>query len=117
MLCGTGDAGKGKDEKPLDEKTMARWRTQAVEWLKAGLAQSSKQAETGKPEDKSLVGQTLQDWKSNADLAGIREETVLKRLPDDDQKACRASGRRSMHCSKRLKAAEATPPSPLGTAP
>ena len=75
VLCGTGSAGTGKDEKPLDEKTKARWRTQAVEWLKAGLAQSSKQAETGKPEDKSLVGQTLQDWKSNADLAGIREET------------------------------------------
>jgi Flp pilus assembly protein TadD len=82
-------AGKGIDEMPLDEKTKAHWRNQAVEWLKADLGQSSKQAGTGKPEDKSLVGQTLREWKSQADLAGIRDDTAVNRLAEDEQKACR----------------------------
>jgi hypothetical protein len=34
--------------------------------------------------------QTLQRWKADPDLAGIREEPALARLPADEQKACRA---------------------------
>ena len=34
--------------------------------------------------------QTLQHWKSDRDLAGIREGTTLAKLPEDERKACRA---------------------------
>jgi hypothetical protein len=36
------------------------------------------------------VSQTLRHWKVDSDLAGIRDETALKALSEDEQKACRA---------------------------
>jgi hypothetical protein len=74
----------------LNEPEKARWRARAIDWLKADLAFWTKQAQTGKPEVKSRVGQSLQRWKADTDLAGIRDETAIKALPDDEQKACRA---------------------------
>jgi hypothetical protein len=83
-------AGKGEDKPPLDEPEKARWRKQALDWLKADLAFWARQAETGKPDAKALVSQQLQHWKADTDLASIRDETAIKALPDDEQKACRA---------------------------
>jgi serine/threonine-protein kinase len=83
-------AGKGDDKPPLDEPEKARWREQALDWLRADLARWTKQSEIGTPEMKSLVGQKLQNWKADSDLAGIRDEMALKALPEDERKACRA---------------------------
>jgi hypothetical protein len=83
-------AAKGDDQPPLDEKEKVRWRKQALDWLRADLAFWSKQVETGKPEAKTLVGRKLQHWKADSDLAGIRDETAMKELPEDERKACRA---------------------------
>jgi eukaryotic-like serine/threonine-protein kinase len=83
-------AGQGDDKPPLDEKEKTRWRKQALDLLRADLAFWVKQAETGKAEAKALVSKTLQDWKTDTDLAGIRDETAIKTLSDDEQKACRA---------------------------
>jgi hypothetical protein len=83
-------AGQGDDKPPLDEKEKTRWRKQALDWLRADLAFWARQAETGKPEAKALVSQKLQLWKADTDLAGIRDETGIKALRDDEQKACRA---------------------------
>jgi hypothetical protein len=82
-------AGKGDDQPPSDEPEKARWRKQALEWLRADLAHWTRQAATGKPDIKALVGQTLDHWKADADLAGIRDESVLRTLPEAEQKACR----------------------------
>jgi hypothetical protein len=82
-------AGKGEDKPPLDEAEKARWRKQALDWLKTDLAFWAKQAEIGRPEAKALVSQNLQHWKADADLAGIRDETAIKSLPEAEQKACR----------------------------
>jgi len=40
-------SGQGKDDPPLDEPTKARWRKQAIDWLKADQAAWSKRGETG----------------------------------------------------------------------
>jgi serine/threonine-protein kinase len=82
-------AGKGDDKPPLNEPEKARWRTQAIDWLKADLAFWTKQAQTGKPEARSRVSQTLQQWKADSDLAGIRDPDELAKLPESEQKACR----------------------------
>ncbi|MFI5457815.1 MAG: tetratricopeptide repeat protein [Isosphaerales bacterium] len=82
-------AGKGIDKPPLDEKAKTRWRNQALAWLKADLAYWTKQAETGTPAAKALVNQTLQHWKADTDLAGIRDEDALKTLAEEDRKTCR----------------------------
>jgi tetratricopeptide (TPR) repeat protein len=81
-------AGRGEDKPPPDEK--ARWRKQAVAWLRADLAFWTKQVEPGPSQAKALVLETLRYWKQDADLAGIREAEFISALPEDEQKACRA---------------------------
>jgi serine/threonine-protein kinase len=73
----------------LDESEKAHWRKQALDWLRANLALWTKQAESSKPEAKADVRQTLEHWKADTDLGGIRDETAIKALPEDEQKACR----------------------------
>jgi serine/threonine-protein kinase len=82
--------GQGKDEPPLDEAAKAGWRKQAIDWLKADLAAWSKILESGAPQAKQDIAQTLQHWKADPDLAGLREPSALAKLPADEQKACRA---------------------------
>jgi serine/threonine protein kinase/Flp pilus assembly protein TadD len=83
-------AGKGDDKPLLDEPAKARCRKQALEWLRADLSYWTKQAVTGKPETTVLIVETLQHWKEDSDLAGIRDETALAALPEDERKAFRA---------------------------
>jgi serine/threonine-protein kinase len=83
-------SGHGKDGPPLDEMAKARWRKRAVEWLKADLAFWTKQAESGPPQARRFVVQTLQHWKADADLAGIRDQAALANIPGGEQKAYRA---------------------------
>ena len=74
----------------MGEPEKARWRKQAIDWLKADLAHWTRQVEAGKPEAKGLVRQKLEHWKDDTDLAGIRDEAAVKGLPEDEQKDCRA---------------------------
>jgi serine/threonine-protein kinase len=83
-------SGKGKDEPPLEEAGKARWRKQAVEWLKADLAFWAKEVQSGPSEARTAVVQTLEHWKADPDLAGIRDQAALGRLPNAEQTACRA---------------------------
>ena len=89
-LAALAGAGKGDDKPPLDEPEKARWRKQAIDWLRADLAYWAGQAETSKAEAKALVSQKLQRWKADSDLVGVRDETALEALQEDEEKACRA---------------------------
>jgi tetratricopeptide (TPR) repeat protein/tRNA A-37 threonylcarbamoyl transferase component Bud32 len=82
--------GQGKDDPPLDDETKVRWRKQSIDWLKADILAWGKVVETGPPQTKAILAQTLQHWKVDTDLSGIRDESALKQLPDHEQKACRA---------------------------
>lgn len=90
--CSAALAGAGQEEQkpPLVEKDKARWRQQALEWLKADLASWTKQAGWGPPQAKALISQILTNWKLDPDLAGIRNAEAIKSLPEEEQKACRA---------------------------
>jgi len=83
-------SGQGKDDPPLDNAAKARCCKQAIDWLKADLAAWSKVSESGPSQARQSIPQTLQHWKADSDLAGIRDEAALARLPEDEQKACRA---------------------------
>jgi len=83
-------AGKGDNKPPLTESERARWRKQALDWLKADLFHWATQVRSGPPQTESLVQQTLSHWKADTDLAGIRDEESLKSLPEADQKTCRS---------------------------
>jgi eukaryotic-like serine/threonine-protein kinase len=82
-------AGEGKDDPPLDDAGKVRWRKQATDWLKADLAAWSKISESGPPQAKQAIAQTLEHWKADADLAGLRDAAAMAKLPEDEQKACR----------------------------
>jgi tetratricopeptide (TPR) repeat protein len=82
--------GQGKDNPPPDEPAKARWRKQAIDWLKANLAAWSKILKEGPPQARQSIPETLQHWKTDPDLAGLRDPEALKRLPETEQKVCRA---------------------------
>ena len=46
--------------------------------------------QAGPPQAKQGITQTLRHWKADTDLAGIRDEPALPKLPDAEHKACRA---------------------------
>jgi tetratricopeptide (TPR) repeat protein len=82
--------GQGKDDPPPDDTTRAQLRGLALGWLKDELAAWSKMLGEGKPEARATVRPTLEHWKADPDLAGLRDATALAMLPDDEQTACRA---------------------------
>ena len=89
-------AGKADDQTPQGETAKVVWPKRAIDWLKADLAHWKKQCEGGTQEAKGLVSQTLQRWKADPSLAAIRDESAVRGLPEEEQKACRCSGPRSI---------------------
>ena len=79
-------AGKGEEAAQLDEKERSRLRQQALDWLRAELAGWTKTAQEPPPA-RAAVRQTLDHWRTDADLAGVREPDALGRLPDAERRA------------------------------
>ena len=69
LLGGTGISRRRDNKPPLDEPAEARWRIQALDWLKADLANWTKEAAPARLDAKALVRKTLQHWKADEDLA------------------------------------------------
>jgi serine/threonine-protein kinase len=82
-------SGQGEDAKQLDNDGRARWRRQALNWLRADLAARARQLESGKPEDRADVQKQLRHWQQDADLAGLRDPAAVAKLPADEQEACK----------------------------
>jgi hypothetical protein len=83
-------SGEGKDDPPLDDAAKARWRKQAIEWLKSDLTARTKISEGGPPPARYAISKKLNQWKAEVDLAGLRDAAALSKLIEDEQKACRA---------------------------
>ncbi len=85
--CAAARAGavQGQDKPPLDEPEKARWRKQALDWLREHLAMHARQL--GDPKERGAVPGYLLAWQANDDLAGIRDEAALAKLPGWEQKA------------------------------
>jgi len=80
-------AGQGKDEPPLDDAARAKLRRQALDWLKAERTLWSKLLESGPPQARPFIAQTLRHWKEDSDLSGIRDKAALAKLPADESAA------------------------------
>jgi eukaryotic-like serine/threonine-protein kinase len=80
--------GGGEDGAKLSNAERARWRKQAREWLRADLAVWAKMLESGSLATRVVVGKILMHWQSAPDLAGLREQGALDRLPADEQEEC-----------------------------
>jgi serine/threonine-protein kinase len=78
-------AGKGADATDLDDTERARLRKQALDWLRSDLALWARLAESEKPEERASVQKTLKHWQTDADLAGIRDQEALAKLPQSER--------------------------------
>jgi Tfp pilus assembly protein PilF len=84
VLAGTG---KGKDVDKLDEPARAKLRQQALDWLQADLAARTKQFQSGAVKSIVAVAKTMTFWQIEPDLAGVRDEPALAKLPKAEQEA------------------------------
>jgi Flp pilus assembly protein TadD len=82
-------AGRGQDAGPLSEAERARLRGQALAWLRADLAAWGKAMGKPSPQTRTSVRQTLQAWRKEPKLAGLRDEAALTTLPASEQEAWR----------------------------
>src|SRR5206468_551412 len=63
--------GPGKDTEGLDDKERARWRQQALDWLRADLAAYAKELKNGQSAAVFLVVRPqLARWQRDANLVG-----------------------------------------------
>ena len=82
--------GQGKDEPAPGKDEKTKLRRQAREWLRAELAAWRRILDSGTPDMKAKVAPALQHWKADTDLAGIRDEKALAKLPETDRNDSRA---------------------------
>jgi serine/threonine protein kinase/Flp pilus assembly protein TadD len=86
-LAARAGTGQGVDAGSLKEFQYADLRKQALDWLRADFAAWTKLLQSGQPKDRSLVQKTLQQWQRDADLAALREDAALAKLPESEQMA------------------------------
>jgi tetratricopeptide (TPR) repeat protein len=76
--------GQGPDDPAPDDATKLRLRQQALAWLKAELAVWAKFIESGPPQARAFVAQTLEHWRRDTDLAGVRDPEAIAKLPEEE---------------------------------
>jgi serine/threonine-protein kinase len=103
-LAGTG---VGVDAAQLDDQQRARLRKQALDWLTADYNARVEQHRANKPGDRVLAASMVRSWikteeligadfvfvlptdercRVAGDLAGVRDETALAKLPSDERR-------------------------------
>jgi serine/threonine-protein kinase len=85
--AGLAGCGEGMDADKLDDKERARWRGQALEWLRLDLAAWTQLAADQK--EHGRINRMLEQWQREPDLAGLRDAEPLKKLPAEEQTAWR----------------------------
>ncbi len=80
---------KGKDGPPPGDAARVKLRLQVREWLRADLVAWSQVFDAGPAEIKAEIAPTLQHWKADSDLASIRDEPELAKLPEQERAAFR----------------------------
>jgi serine/threonine protein kinase/Flp pilus assembly protein TadD len=89
--CAAAQAGQGQgtDGAPLDADERVRWRTRALDWLRADLAAKGRLLSSAKPKDRALVCRQLREWQNEEKLAGLRDPASVLALPADEQESCK----------------------------
>jgi eukaryotic-like serine/threonine-protein kinase len=82
-------SGCGEDGAKLSEAERAGWRKQTREWLRADMASWAKYLDRVLAADRLLVIEELTHWRTDPDLAGLRDPDALDQLPPAERQACR----------------------------
>jgi tetratricopeptide (TPR) repeat protein len=83
-------AGKGKDEPPFDDAAKVKLRQQALDWLRAEYKTWDQLFQSGAPQARRSIADALLHWKQDPDLADIRDDEALARLPAAKRKEWQA---------------------------
>jgi serine/threonine-protein kinase len=79
--------GQGRDAPEPDAAVRARWRKQALDWLRADLALWAA-APIASRDDRLRAAAALRRWRGEKALAGIREPEELAKLPESERGEC-----------------------------
>jgi serine/threonine-protein kinase len=82
--------GLGADAASLGQEERMRWRKQARAWLRADLVAWSKKLDGGNTADRLLVQKTCTHWRTDPDLAGLRDMSALNELSTEEREECQA---------------------------
>jgi Flp pilus assembly protein TadD len=80
-------AGQGVDAGKLPDKLQARLRQQALGWLQEDLAAWKQIAGKGLVQARAAVQKTLRHWQKDPDLASVRDQAALAKLPEAERQA------------------------------
>jgi serine/threonine-protein kinase len=94
-------AGQGEDARWLPDKVVCMFRRWALGWLRDDLTTYTKLAQQNNPAAKEIIQQQLTDWRSDPDLASVREPAAVDRLPDNERAAWQALWRDVDELAKR----------------
>jgi tetratricopeptide (TPR) repeat protein len=78
-------AGQGEDARSLPDKERSRLRRLALGWLRDDLTAYAKLAEQNNPAANTAVQQRLTHWRSDPDLASVRDPQALARLLENER--------------------------------
>jgi serine/threonine-protein kinase len=90
--CAAASAGcgVGEDATKLDDRRREALRRQALGWLTAEYSAWAERHRVGKPGDRTAAATAVRSWLQSEDLACIRDEQALTKLPPEEQRAWQA---------------------------
>jgi serine/threonine-protein kinase len=77
--------GRGDDAAALSDAERARWRRQALAWLREDLAVWRKLLASPNAAGRAAAQKALRHWREDADLADLRDAAGLAQLPDAEK--------------------------------
>jgi tetratricopeptide (TPR) repeat protein len=81
--------GQGRDEPLPSVEQKIKLREQALDWLTAELGSWAKLLATANNAQRGAIAATLEHWQRDIDLAGIRGDAELAKLPETESVAFR----------------------------
>ena len=105
--------GQGEDESPPSQTESTRFRAQALGWLRADLAARAHRLQ-GRPDPARVkLLRSLQDWRNDPDLAGVRDPGELAKLPEAERREWQALWDKFDACSSQANPQNPRRPGPL----
>jgi eukaryotic-like serine/threonine-protein kinase len=110
LAAAQAGSGDGTDVAALDNEERARWRTQALNWLRAALVVWAERVENGSPADRVAIEKRMERWQNADKLASLRDGAALTKLPEAERELCRKLWVDVAALRARAKAAIPAPP-------
>jgi tetratricopeptide (TPR) repeat protein len=86
--CAAALAGSNQGSDAGNAQEQARWRRQALTWLRADLAHSARQLQSGQAAGRFEVQARMRLWLRDSALAGLRDRDAVAKLPAEERQAC-----------------------------